>query len=319
MKALRFNQYGPPSVLTIEELPTPQLRAGLSLVRIDASAVNPSDVKNVAGAFKTSLPRTPGRDYAGTVIAGDGKGREVWGSGSGFGVERDGCHAELVAMPAQWLADKPPHLSMEQAAAIGVPFVVAWNGLVQRAEVKSNETVLVTGAFGAVGRAVTQIAHWKGARVIGADVIERDSECDTYINTKTQDLVSAVKAATDGKGVDLAYDTVGGPLFEQCLKSLRIGGRQVAIASGGERRVSFDLIDFYHNLTCLIGVDSLKLTGPEIAAIMDALRQGFELGAIKPYPIKTWPLHDAVAAYTAVGKGAGPEKQVLIPALSSMP
>ena len=316
MKALRFNQYGPPSVLTIEELPTPQLRAGLSLVRIDASAVNPSDVKNVAGAFKTSLPRTPGRDYAGTVIAGDGKGREVWGSGPGFGVERDGCHAELVAMPAQWLADKPPHLSMEQAAAIGVPFVVAWNGLVQRAEVKSNETVLVTGAFGAVGRAVTQIAHWKGARVIGADVIERDSECDIYINTKTQDLVSAVRAATNGKGVDLAYDTVGGPLFEQCLKSLRIGGRQVAIASGAERRVSFDLIDFYHNLTCLIGVDSLKSTGPEIAAIMGALRQGFELGAIKPYPIQTWPLHDAVAAYTAVGKGAGPEKHVLIPALS---
>jgi NADPH2:quinone reductase len=316
MKALRFNQYGPPSVLTIEELPTPQLRAGLSLVRIDASAVNPSDVKNVAGAFKTSLPRTPGRDYAGTVIAGDGKGREVWGSGAGFGVERDGCHAELVAMPAQWLADKPPHLSMEQAAAIGVPFVVAWNGLVQRAEVKSNETVLVTGAFGAVGRAVTQIAHWKGARVIGADVIERDSECDIYINTKTQDLVSAVRAATNGKGVDLAYDTVGGPLFEQCLKSLRIGGRQIAIASGGERRVSFDLIDFYHNLPCLIGVDSLKSTGPEIAAIMGALRQGFELGAIKPYPIQTWPLHDAVAAYTAVGKGAGPEKHVLIPALS---
>ena len=316
MKALRFNQYGPPSVLTIEELPTPQLRAGLSLVRIDASAVNPSDVKNVAGAFKTSLPRTPGRDYAGTVIAGDGKGREVWGSGPGFGVERDGCHGELVAMPAQWLADKPPHLSMEQAAAIGVPFVVAWNGLVQRAEVKSNETVLVTGAFGAVGRAVTQIAHWKGARVIGADVIERDSECDIYINTKTQDLVSAVRAATNGKGVDLAYDTVGGPLFEQCLKSLRIGGRQVAIASGAERRVSFDLIDFYHNLTCLIGVDSLKSTGPEIAAIMGALRQGFELGAIKPYPIQTWPLHDAVAAYTAVGKGAGPEKHVLIPALS---
>jgi NADPH:quinone reductase len=316
MKALRFNQYGPPSVLTIEELPTPQLRAGLSLVRIDASAVNPSDVKNVAGAFKTSLPRTPGRDYAGTVIAGDGKGREVWGSGPGFGVECDGCHAELVAMPAQWLADKPPHLSMEQAAAIGVPFVVAWNGLVQRAEVKSNETVLVTGAFGAVGRAVTQIAHWKGARVIGADVIERDSECDIYINTKTQDLVSAVRAATNGKGVDLAYDTVGGPLFEQCLKSLRIGGRQIAIASGGERRVSFDLIDFYHNLTCLIGVDSLKSTGPEIAAIMGALRPGFELEAIKPYPIQTWPLHDAVAAYTAVGKGAGPEKHVLIPALS---
>jgi NADPH:quinone reductase-like Zn-dependent oxidoreductase len=270
----------------------------------------------VAGAFKASLPRTPGRDYAGTVVAGDGEGREVWGSGPGFGVERDGCHAEFVLTPAQWLADKPAHLSPEQASAIGVPFIVAWNGLVQRADVKSNETILVTGALGAVGRAVTQIAHWKGARVIGADITERASECDTYINTKAQDLVSEVRAATNGKGVDLAYDTVGGPLFEQCLKSLRIGGRQVAIASAGERRVSFDLIDFYHNLTSLIGVDSLKLTGPEIAGIMDALKEGFELGTLKPYPIKTWPLRDAVAAYDAVGKGAGPEKQILIPSMS---
>lgn len=313
MKALRFNQYGPPSVLTIEELPPPQPHAGLSLVRIDASAINPSDVKNVAGAFKTPLPRTPGRDYAGTVIAGDGKGREVWGSGPGFGVGRDGCHAEFVAMPSEWLADKPPHLSMEQAAAVGVPFIVAWNGLVQRAAVQPNETILVTGALGAVGRAVTQIAHWRGARVIGADVIERASECDTYINTKTQDLVSEVKSATNGKGVDLAYDTVGGSLFEQCLKSLRIGGRQVAIASAGERRVSFDLIDFYHNLSTLFGVDSLKLTGPDIVEIMDGLRQGFELGVITPYPLKTWPLNDAVAAYTAVSKGGAPDKQVLIP------
>lgn len=313
MKALRFNEYGLPSVLMIEELPTPQLHAGLSLVRIDASAINPSDVKNVAGAFKAPLPRTPGRDYAGTVIAGEGKGREVWGSGPGFGVGRDGCHAEFVAMPSEWLADKPPHLSMEQAAAVGVPFIVAWNGLVQKAEVQANETILVTGALGAVGRAVTQIAHWRGARVIGAGVTERESECDVYVNTKTQDLASAAKAATSGKGVDLVYDTVGGSLFEQCLKSLCIGGRQVAIASSRERRVSFDLIDFYHNLTTLLGVDSLKLSGHDIVEIMDALRQGFELGALTPYPIKTWPLQDAVAAYTAVSQGAGPEKQVLIP------
>ena len=122
---------------------------------------------------------------------------------------------------------------MEEASAIGVPFIVAWNGLVQRAGLTSNETILVTGALGAVGRAVTQIAHWKGAHVIGADVVERTSECDIYINTKAHDLVAEVEAATNGKGVDLVYDTVGGPLFEQCLKSLRIGGRQVAIASAG--------------------------------------------------------------------------------------
>ena len=85
MKALRFEKYGPPSVLSIQEMRVPDLRTGAALVELYASAINPSDVKNVAGAFKASLPRIPGRDFAGVVVAGDGwKGKEVWGSGAGF-------------------------------------------------------------------------------------------------------------------------------------------------------------------------------------------------------------------------------------------
>jgi NADPH:quinone reductase len=80
-----------------------------------------------------------------------------------------------------------------------------------------------------------------------------------------------VKALTDGKGVDVVLDAVGGPMFEPSLKSLRVGGRQVAIASIGNGRVEFSLVDFYHNLHRLIGVDTIKLTGPEIAKIMDDL------------------------------------------------
>jgi NADPH:quinone reductase len=313
MKALRFAQYGPPSVLSIETLDTPQPGRGESLVQVHAAAVNPSDVKNIAGAFKTPLPRTPGRDYAGTVVAGDGKGREVWGSGPGFGVERDGSHAEFVVMSSAWLSDKPPHLSMEEAATVGVPFVVAWYGLVQEGAVKAGETILVTGALGAVGRAVTQIAHWKGARVLGADMLERPCECDVYINVKTQDLVAEVKAATGNHGVDLVFDAVGGPMFEQCLESLSVRGRQIAMASVGGRRVSFDLIDFYHGLRRLIGVDSLQLTGEEIAAIMDAIKPGFECGALKPSEAKSRPFDEAMDAYTAVEEGS-PAKQLLIPA-----
>jgi NADPH:quinone reductase len=74
------------------------------------------------------------------------------------------------------------------------------------------------------------------------------------------------------------------------------------------------LIDFYHNLSCLIGVDTLKFGGAKIAAILEALRPGFESGALEPYEVTTWQLDDAVAAYTAVEKGAGEKKQVLIPA-----
>ena len=87
MKALRFEKYGPPSILSLQELPTPVPKPGEALVELYASAINPSDVKNVAGVFKASLPRIPGRDYAGVVVAGEGwVGKQVWGSGAGFGV-----------------------------------------------------------------------------------------------------------------------------------------------------------------------------------------------------------------------------------------
>ena len=80
MRALRFEKYGPPSVLSLQELGVPELRQGEALVELHASAINPSDVKNVAGVFRASLPRVPGRDYAGAVIAGDGwKGKDVCG------------------------------------------------------------------------------------------------------------------------------------------------------------------------------------------------------------------------------------------------
>jgi NADPH2:quinone reductase len=122
-----------------------------------------------------------------------------------------------------------------------------------------------------------------------------------------------VKALTNGKGADLVFDAVGGPMFEACLKSLRLGGRQVAITSIGNGRVEFSLVDFYHNLQRLIGVDTVKLTGPAIAKIMDKLRTGFEEGYLRPAPVQTWSLDQAIEAYSAVAKGASSNKHVFLP------
>lgn len=314
MKALRFEAYGPPSVLALQDAPLPKPGPGEVLVELHAAAINPSDVKNVAGWFGASLPRVPGRDYAGVVVSGGGwEGKEVWGSGAGLGVTRDGAHSQYLVVAADALSEKPSHLSMKQAAAIGVPYLAAWSGLVDGANIQAGEVVLVTGVAGAVGRAVTQIAHWKGARVIGADIIDRPSGADMFIDLREKDLPTEVKALTDGKGVDVVFDTVGGALFEPCIKSLRVGGRQVAIASGGKRRVELDLVDFYHNLQHLIGVDTMKLTGPQIAAMMDAMRVGFELGHLQPPPVETWSLDNAIDAYVAVERGGTSTKQVLLP------
>jgi NADPH:quinone reductase len=314
MKTLLFETYGLPEVLQLKDVPRPEPGRGEALIEIKATAVNPSDVKNVAGSFNSPLPRVPGRDFAGVVVAGDAvSGLEVWGSGPGFGVARDGAHREFVVMPVDWLSAKPAPLSMEQAAAIGVPYVTAWSALMQAGGLEPGETVLVVGVTGAVGRAATQIAHWKGARVIGAcRNIAGASEADALVDIACGELDKEVRALTGGKGADLVLDTVGAHMFEAALRCLRPEGRQVAITSSIERRVSFDLIDFYRNRSRLLGVNTMTLTGTGTAQILNELRGGFEGGHLRPPELQTWPLGRAVEAYEAVRQGAR-AKQVLVP------
>lgn len=312
MKALRFSKYGSPDVLRISEIEDVIPGSGEVLVKVAASAINPSDVKNVAGLFSAKLPRTPGRDFAGTVVSpGAWHGREVWGSGAGFGVLRDGAQAEYVALPVEWLSAKPDNLSTAQAATVGVPYIAAWSALVRAGNIQPGETLVVTGSSGAVGSAAIQIAHLKGARVIGVGISDRHSEADFYVNARHQDVLTAVAEVTDGRGADIALDAVGGAAFETTLKSLAQRGRQIAIASTGARRVEFDLIDFYHRELQLIGVDTMKLSGIQIAAILDELHAGFRSGVLRPQDHVLWSMDDAVDAYSVVESGKAKQKQVL--------
>ena len=314
MKSLRFTEFGPPSVLRIEEVAIPDPGVGEALVQVKAAAINPSDIGNVAGRFKsTTLPRTPGRDFAGIVVRGvRDEGAEVWGSSGKLGIVRDGSHAEYVVVPAETLSLKPKSLSMAQAAAIGVPYITAWASVVNAAQIQPGETILIVGAAGAVGHAATQIANWKKARVIGADMrSDPIPGAESVVNTSTEDLRERVLKLTSGKGVDAVFDTVGGALFEPALRSLRRGGRQVAISSAGESRVSFNLVEFYHNFSRLLGVDSYGLTSRQIAEIEDELRRGFEIGALKPPSIEIVPFEKAVDAYSRVAARQAKTKQVL--------
>ncbi len=313
MKAMSFDRYGPPSVLSFIERDIPVPKRGEALIEVKATAINPSDIRIVEGLFHSPLPRVPGRDYAGTVIAGDApSGQEVWGSGPRFGIDRDGAHAQHIVVPVDWLSTKPGDLSMEQAASVGVPFITAWSALVTQGRIQAGETILIIGAAGAVGRAATQIAHWKGAKVIPAIRAKGEVPAGT-IDTLTHDIPNAVRDLTGGHGAELVLDCVGGALFEPALTSLREGGRHLVIVSKGTRRVSFNLTDFYHNKLHLIGVDSLGLSGPEIASIMDQLRPGFEAGALRPFDVTTWPLASAAEAYAAADRDGANAKHVLLP------
>jgi NADPH:quinone reductase-like Zn-dependent oxidoreductase len=172
MRALQFTEFGPVSNLRLLELPDPKADAATAIVKVAAGAISPSDVKNVEGTMEhTTLPRVPGRDYAGTVIHGPGEwiSAEVGGTGGEIGDSVDGSHAELMAVPVASLRRKPKTLSFEQAAAIGATYLAAWLGVVEYAQLAPGETLLVIGAGGGAGGVAAQIGKWRGARVIGVD------------------------------------------------------------------------------------------------------------------------------------------------------
>jgi NADPH:quinone reductase-like Zn-dependent oxidoreductase len=298
-------------VLALEEVPTPQPGPGEVLVKVSAAGINRADVGAVAGAFKSTTPRVPGRDFAGVIVEGVDSGLEVWGSGERMGIDRDGAHAEFVTVPRQWLVPMPRNLSMPEAAGSGVPFIVAYEALIRVGRLQEGETLLLTGAEGAVGRAATQLAHCQGAKVIGVQRSSNSAGTDYVIDLQNEALHEAVQALTRGVGVDIVLDAVGGDLFEPALKSLRLGGRQIAIASLGKRRVEFDLIDFYHNVATLHGVDSFGFSGQHAAGILNELREAFEDGELKPLPTDETPLDHAAEAYETVKRGTH-QRQILM-------
>ncbi|CAM2145035.1 quinone oxidoreductase family protein [Paraburkholderia tropica] len=312
MKAIRFTTFGTPDVLEFVDLPTPQPAAGHALVQVKSASVNPSDVKNVSGHFDHTVPpRVPGRDFSGVVVAGPDEwlGAEVWGTGGDIGFTRDGTHAEFIEIPVAALAKKPASLTHAQAASIGVNFVVGWLGTVDYAQLAAGETIAVIGVSGGVGGAVTQIAKARGARVIGIgrEAPDADSPAARLIDAfvpMDADTARRVRELTGGAGADVVYDAVGGVAFELALSLAKRRGRVVEISATGKRRVEFDLIDFYHNETQLLGADSAKLGVADAAPIMRALAEAFDAGRFAaPVVAAHYPLERAKDAYAAVAAG----------------
>ena len=244
---------------------------------------------------------------------------QVWGTGGEIGYSINGSHAELIAVPTASLQRKPRTLSLDQAETAGVTYLAAWLGLVEYAQIGAGETLLVVGATGGVGSAVAQLGKWKGARVIGADrrpLAQATPAARAFDDFFVEDrpLEIGVRELTKGRGADVVFDTVGGPMFEPALKSLAKRGRLLEISSVADRRVSFDLIDFYHNESRLFGVDTRARDAVASSALLDALTPFFEQGTFGPPAVdRVFPLTDGVKAYEEVGRGQIRGRFVLSP------
>jgi NADPH2:quinone reductase len=296
--------------------------AGAAVVEVHSAGVNPSDVKAVLGAMPHAVwPRTPGRDYAGVVVDGPKHllGREVWGSGGELGILRDGTHARHLVLPAANLQEKPGTISLAEAGAVGVPFITAYAGLREAGSVQRGDVVLVLGANGKVGQAATQLATAAGARVFG---VERTPDRYrghatgevTMLAASDGDIAERVREATGGHGADIVYNTVGSPYFEAASRAMAVGARQIFISTI-ERSVNFDIFAFYRGRHRFVGIDTLQIDSAEGGRILDALRPGFESGALRPFPVlaaNVYPLARAAEAYRAVIAGV-PERVVLDP------
>jgi NADPH2:quinone reductase len=292
------------------------------VVKIEAAAVNPSDAKAATGLMPYAVfPRTPGRDFAGKVVVGPQSliGKRVFGSSGDLGIRQDGSHASHMIVEAEAVVEVPTGVDIKAAAGIGVPFVTAWEGLRRAGLPEAGETVLILGLNGKVGQAATQIATWRGGRVIG--VVRREEPYEGHANgpveviaADTTDVPSRVRELTGGKGADIVYNTVGDPFYEIGQKSMAVGGRAIFI-SVVDRFVTLDLLAFYKGRHTYVGVDTISLNSIATGAILKQLAPGFSAGKLKPYPIAesaVYRLDQAYDAYQAV-MASSRDRIVLVP------
>jgi NADPH:quinone reductase len=313
MLALSFAAKGSLDKLELIRRPLPRLRPGEVLVQVCAAAINHSDVKNVLGTFPyTTLPRVPGRDFAGVIVDGPANtiGREVFGTGRPLGFEADGSHAEYLAVPADGVATKPAALSFAQAACCGVPYTTACQGLA-RADVGKGGKVLVIGACGGVGQAVATMARARGAQVVGA--VRRAAQIDelkargygALLLPEPGKLPDAVNSAF-GAMADVIFDTTGAWL-PPSISALARYGKVIVITTPDpkDQHARLPVVDFYRRCATLIGVNNSVDDTRASAVMLAECAAGFASGAIDPpdEPV-TRPLAQGLAAYADLLSGA---------------
>jgi NADPH2:quinone reductase len=324
MKALMCTKLGAPADLELLEIPGPVAAPGEAVVSVKAIGLNFYDTLAIQGKYQVrpDLPFSPGGEIAGRVEqVSQGAGRFKAGDRVmayiGFGGAR-----EKIAIAADKLIAIPPGLADEAAAALTVTYGTAFHALKDRARLKPGETLVVLGAAGGVGQAAVEIGKLMGARVIaGASSDDKLAFCrglgaDAVVNYGTSDRREALRGHTQGAGIDVIYDPVGGALSEPALRSLAWGGRYLVIgfAAGEIPRLPL-------NLVLLKGLDVLGVfwgahteKEPELhRANLARLLAWAAEGKVRPHIHRAYQLADAAAALAAISGREVKGKVVLVP------
>ncbi|MGF6097358.1 quinone oxidoreductase family protein [Pseudomonas sp. 18175] len=319
MKALQFSATGDLNALSFVEVAIPVPVAGEVLVQIKAAGLNPSDVKNVLGRFPyTTLPRIPGRDFAGVVVQGPQHllGQDVWGTGRDLGFFADGSHAEYVKVSAKGVALKPTHLSFAQAASLGVPYTTAWDAL-ERSGVTQGTRLLVIGANGAVGSAALALAKIRGAQVLAA--VRRPEQVtalqaqgvEAIALGKPDELGAQVNGVFKG-GADVIFDTTGFWL-PAAVAGLAPFGRIAIIAAPVDGHVQLPALALYRKGGSVVGINSLLYNCEQCAVMLEQFGRFFDEGLLPlPMGLREVALAQGLRSYGAVNSGSA-DKIIFVP------
>jgi putative PIG3 family NAD(P)H quinone oxidoreductase len=325
MIAIEIANFGAPEVLRAVSRPTPKPGPAEVLIRVRAAGVNRADVTQRIGKYPPPRGASdiPGLEVAGEVVA-QGGGAARWRAGERVcALVAAGGYAEYCTVPEIQCLPLPKDFDCVQGAALPEATFTVWDNLFDRGRLKPGERVLIHGGASGVGTAAIQMAVQAGARVFAtAGTPEKCRTCEKLgaelaIDYKREDFVAVVNTRTEGRGVDVVLDIVGGDYVHRNLQILALDGRliQIGFQEGSGRKV--DLRPIMTKRLLFTGSTLRPRSVADKGAIADALRQhvwpALDAGRIRPVIAQTFPLADAYRAHGLLESGAHTGKIILVP------
>ena len=316
MRAIEIGEPGPPESLRLATAQVPEPGAGDLLIRVHAAGVNRPDVAQRQGLYPPppGASPLPGLEVAG-VVASCGDGVDAFSVGDRVcSLTNGGGYAEYVAAPAGQTLPVPSALSDVEAAALPETFFTVWTNVFERGRLQPGESLLVHGGSSGIGTTAIQMAKALGSRVfVTAGSAEKCRACealgaDVAVNYREQDFVEVLKEATDGHGVDVILDMVGGDYVQRNVQVAALEGRIVLIATLGGPRAEVDFRRVYMNRLTITGSTLRPQSAESKARIASALRERvwplIEAGEIRPVIHEVFPLAQAADAHALMESSA---------------